>query len=266
MGKVQKTNEEKIVKGVNVLNNVDKVESLEESKPKRFRRKTEGGYQTKQIIKAIEENDKIGTNQAKLDKAKLLKSMYNKNKYSLEQRECDIVKDSIINIKLKKDNPKKIGSLVVERDLFIKKIGETIGEVRFKLGHITKPIKRKEPKIEDIMVKRGKETGFNLNSPALIRAFELGILTNQNYSKIKTGGYVALESYTGYGSSSIGIKNCYSKLEEIMAEKNKKVVVVYPDNSELEKILKHKLEEFKKEEKKYYAYYNEEHLSQSVNG
>ena len=65
------------------------------------------------------------------------------------------------------------------------------------------------------------ETKFDLCTPSLKHAFEMGVLNENNYKDIKIGGLLALERYS---TTPEGIKNCYNKIKDL--SNDKKIIIV----------------------------------------
>lgn len=65
------------------------------------------------------------------------------------------------------------------------------------------------------------ETKFDLCTPSLKHAFEMGVLNETNYKDIKIGGLLALERYS---KTPEGIQNCYNKIKDL--SKDKKIIIV----------------------------------------
>lgn len=87
-------------------------------------------------------------------------------------------------------------------------------------------------------------SGYPLNTPALVEAFERGILNLMNYNRIKNGGMITVEKYSEVPE---GIKNCYNK---IPVPKTDGYIIIRVDDS-LNDIVELKKRKFKKEREQF---------------
>lgn len=87
-------------------------------------------------------------------------------------------------------------------------------------------------------------SGYPLNTPALVEAFERGILNLINYNIIKNGGRIAVEKFSEVPE---GIKNCYNK---IPVPKTDGYIIIQVDGS-INDIVELKKRKFKKEREQF---------------